>query len=392
MARTSKLLGALHAHKNYNHEVDRQKKLQKRAVKRTRSKTLVSSGQPASGVVALMTGALPFDPGDTTTKTSHPEHTTDISHNESSRAKTLPAQLRVATLSWEKKDDADHRKDLRESSKDDPEEDIPLSDIASVTDAEEGDIIPYQRLTINNTPALSKAHNSIAVPIVNLPFSEHHIVVSTRPAEIPDVNDDLSRELVLHQQCLDAAQEARHLLNKEGVPFSRPSDYFAEMVKSDEQMGRIKQKMIDEAENKKAAAEARKQRDLKKFAKQVQVAKLQERDKVKKDTLDKINILKRKRRSTDTGGAEEIDMFDIALEDADTTKRVTTADSSRPERRTSVKRQKKDAKFGFGGKKRFAKSGDAFSTSDLKTFSAKGMKGRKKGGQRPGKIRRAQKV
>lgn len=66
MARTSKLLGALHAHKNYNHEVDRQKKLQKRAVKRTRSKTLVSSGQPASGVVALMTGALPFDPGDTT--------------------------------------------------------------------------------------------------------------------------------------------------------------------------------------------------------------------------------------------------------------------------------------------------------------------------------------
>lgn len=85
-------------------------------------------------------------------------------------------------------------------------------------------------------------------------------------------------------------------------------------------------------------------------------------------------------------------MFDIALEDADTTKRVTTADSSRPERRTSVKRQKKDAKFGFGGKKRFAKSGDAFSTSDLKTFSAKGMKGRKKGGQRPGKIRRAQKV
>ena len=65
------------------------------------------------------------------------------------------------------------------------------------------------------------------------------------------------------------------------------------MVKSDEHMGKIKAKMTEEAAGKKAAAEARKQRDLKKFGKQVQVAKLQERDKAKRETLDKINILKR---------------------------------------------------------------------------------------------------
>lgn len=65
------------------------------------------------------------------------------------------------------------------------------------------------------------------------------------------------------------------------------------MVKSDEHMGKIKQKMTDEAANKKAAAEARKQRDLKKFGKQVQVAKLQERDRQKRDMLGKIDILKR---------------------------------------------------------------------------------------------------
>ena len=58
-------------------------------------------------------------------------------------------------------------------------------------------------------------------------------------------------------------------------------------------MGKIKAKMTDDAANKKAAADARKQRDLKKFGKQVQVAKLQERDKAKRDTLDKINLLKR---------------------------------------------------------------------------------------------------
>ena len=65
------------------------------------------------------------------------------------------------------------------------------------------------------------------------------------------------------------------------------------MVKSDEHMGKIKQKMTEEAVNKKAAAEARKQRDLKKFGKQVQVAKQQERDRQKRDMLGKIDLLKR---------------------------------------------------------------------------------------------------
>ena len=44
---------------------------------------------------------------------------------------------------------------------------------------------------------------------------------------------------------------------------------------------------------KKAAAEARRQRDLKKFGKQVQVAKLQQRAKEKRDTMEKINTLKK---------------------------------------------------------------------------------------------------
>lgn len=77
------------------------------------------------------------------------------------------------------------------------------------------------------------------------------------------------------------------------MSFSRPTDYFAEMVKSDEHMGKIKKKLYDEAAGKKASAEARKQRDLKKFGKQVQNAKLQERNKEKRQTLEKINDLKR---------------------------------------------------------------------------------------------------
>lgn len=58
-------------------------------------------------------------------------------------------------------------------------------------------------------------------------------------------------------------------------------------------MGKIKKKLYDEAAGKKASADARKQRDLKKFGKQVQVAKLQQRAKEKKESIEKVNSLKK---------------------------------------------------------------------------------------------------
>ncbi|OOF94572.1 hypothetical protein ASPCADRAFT_516030 [Aspergillus carbonarius ITEM 5010] len=182
---------------------------------------------------------------------------------------------------------------------------------------------------------------------------------------------------------------ARGLLKKEGVMFTRPGDYFAEMVKTDEHMGKIKKKLYDEAAAKKAAADARKQRDLKKFGKQVQVAKLQQRAKEKRETLDKINALKKKRKSDTSGPTEDKDnLFDVAIEDAaaqPSRKRGRDSDNG-----PSMKRQKKNERFGFGGKKRFSKSGDAASSGDMRDFSVKKMKGGAKGGaKRPGKSRRA---
>lgn len=179
-----------------------------------------------------------------------------------------------------------------EGSDDEEEEDIPISDLEDLDDEEKEDIIPHQRLTINNTTALTAALNRIALP-KNLPFSEHQSLTTDEPVDIPDVSDDLNRELAFYAQSLSAVKSARALLKAEKVPFSRPTDYFAEMVKADEHMAKIKAKLIDEAAGKKASAEARKQRDLKKFGKQVQVAKQQERDKEKRQTMDKIKVLKR---------------------------------------------------------------------------------------------------
>jgi rRNA-processing protein EBP2 len=181
---------------------------------------------------------------------------------------------------------------------DEDEDDIALSDIESLNSEDRGDIIPHQRLTINNTTALTAALNRIQLPYSKLAFSEYQSVVTKEPVDIPDVEDDLNRELAFYKQCLSAVKDARSKLKKEGTGFSRPADYFAEMVKSGEHMDKIKKKLIDDAAGKKASAEARKQRDLKKFGKQVQTAKMQERAKEKKDTIEKINLLKRSKSYT----------------------------------------------------------------------------------------------
>lgn len=201
------------------------------------------------------------------------------------------SQIDFAALDESDSDSSAGENDQEPGSGD--EEDIPISDLEDLDEEEKEDIIPHQRLTINNTVALTAALKRISLPISKIPFSEHQSITTSEPVSIPDVSDDLNRELAFYSQSLSAVQEARKLLKAEGVPFTRPTDYFAEMVKADEHMAKIKAKLIDEAASKKASAEARKQRDLKKFGKQVQVAKLQERDKERKTTMEKIKVLKR---------------------------------------------------------------------------------------------------
>lgn len=186
--------------------------------------------------------------------------------------------------------------DDEDQQDDDEESDIALSDLEDMPEEDREDLYVQTRLTINNQPALLAALKRISIPKgAGVPFLSHQTVASSEPTEpkIEDISDDLNRELQLYAQSLEGAKRARALLRAEGAPFSRPKDYFAEMVKDDGHMQKVKEKLVEDATAKKASAEARKLRDLKKFGKQVQVAKLQERQKEKKDTLEKIKALKK---------------------------------------------------------------------------------------------------
>jgi rRNA-processing protein EBP2 len=135
-------------------------------------------------------------------------------------------------------DDSDEDQDAEESENEDENEGIPLSDLDSNAGEGETDIIPYIKLHKDNHAALTQALSTFALPISTLPFHVHQSITSSEDVTI-DVNDDLSRELAFYKQALEAAQEGRKLLLAEGVPFSRPSDYFAEMIKDDEHMEKV---------------------------------------------------------------------------------------------------------------------------------------------------------
>lgn len=185
-----------------------------------------------------------------------------------------------------------------ESSDDEDDEDeIDIDELdVEGEEGEEVKAISKARQTINNKQGLLTALKRFALDTSDkAPFAFHQSIVAKKATEesIPSIDDDLARELAFMNQALEAARIGRALLRKEGVPFTRPTDYFAETLRSDETMEKVKAKLIEEATAKKASAEARKQRDLKKFGKQVQVAKQQERAKQKRDTLEKINLLKK---------------------------------------------------------------------------------------------------
>jgi rRNA-processing protein EBP2 len=336
-------------------------------------------------------------------------------------------------------EEGDQVEENGEEDEEEEEEDIPLSDLEELDE----DIIPHQRLTINNTTALLASLSRIALPTdASVPFAQHQTIISTTPTAdaIPDVMDDLAREKEFYEQALDAARRGRAALLRENVPFTRPVDFFAEMVKDDPHMDKVKQKLVAEATAKKAAAEARKQRDLRKFGKKVQVAKLQERHKEKREALEKIKTLKRsksfffhyamtRRRlhhlperqesgTGDLGANEAADLFDVAVDNEISAhanrqrsgrggplsagaRRGGRGAGDRDRDAPNAKRQKKNEKYGFGGKKRYGKSGDAISSGDLSGANFRGMKGAGFGGgrggrggrrtpaARPGKARRA---
>ena len=287
-------------------------------------------------------------------------------------------------------DDEEEEEEEEEEENDDDEKEIPLDSLPSSASLSEQALASrHNRIRINNTEAMQRVYEDMRLdgPSTSgkMPWIETMSLVYEHATadEVPDAHNDLDRELSFYRQSLAAAIRGRELVLAAKVSFSRPNDYFAEMVKTDEHMERVRQRLLDESASIKASEDAKRQRELKKYGKKIQTEKLFERQRSKRDMQEKVNALKRKRQ---TGLDMDDDEFDVQLEEALGERKA----SQRTQRGPNKKRQYRDEKYGFGGKKRHNKSNTAESTDQVGPSRRKPGQ-RPKGGKakRPGKARRA---
>lgn len=92
---------------------------------------------------------------------------------------------------------------------------------------------------------------------------------------------------------MESADIAVAKLHSLGVPALRPNDYFAEMVKSDYHMLKVKDRLLYQKRAIERKEEQRMRREQQKFGKQIQIAKLKEKLQRKKQNLEAIKYWKK---------------------------------------------------------------------------------------------------
>ena len=118
------------------------------------------------------------------------------------------------------------------------------------------------------------------------------ISVSTIPPNLnPD--DDIKRELIFYNIAKENAIKGMIQLKQLGEKINRPDDYFVEMLKSDEQMLKVKKQIINEQQYiKKFEAKKQKMQNIK-FAKSIKDFQNKEKSSFKRQTLQGVEKWKK---------------------------------------------------------------------------------------------------
>eukprot|EP00794_Sanderia_malayensis_P007817 gene7817-8664_t len=223
---------------------------------------------------------------------------------------------------------------------------------------------------------------------INMPLGDGEEESATQSKSLQakgNVHDDFKREMFFYCQAQVAAKTSLEKLKSLLIQTERPGDYFAEMVKTDAHMHKVREKLAAEKQGRENAEKVKKIRRMKQFGKKVQREVLQKRQEEKKKMLQAVNRIKKgKEKLNDVDG----DLFNINTEKS----------KGKPQFEKSSKRKRKDSKYGFGGQKKKMKMNTSGSSGDMSGFKSsihsKAPKGKGKPGKgkpkRLGKARRSQ--
>ncbi|XWS61038.1 hypothetical protein CRYUN_Cryun07bG0091500 [Craigia yunnanensis] len=207
-----------------------------------------------------------------------------------------------------------------------------------------------------------------------------------------DVNDDLARELAFYTQALEGTRLAFEKFQSMGLPFLRPPDYYAEMVKTDSHMQKVKGKLLAQKRQIEEAEERRKAREAKRISKEVQAEKLKERAKQKKQEIEAVKKWRKQRQQSGFPAGGKDSELDLGFEDG---KAFERSSKKRPgvfpgdrsggkakqgggKGKNMKNREFRNSKFGFGGRKGLKKQNNAETTNDLRDFKNGNVAGSKK--------------
>lgn len=217
--------------------------------------------------------------------------------------------------------------------------------------------------------------------------------------------DDIAREQAFHDCSLAAVMQARPMCASLGIKFTRPADYYAEMVKSDEQMEKLRRRLMFDQKKIDAVEKRRREQEARKFGKKVQRNVEQGRVDQKRQDLEQMTRYRKQREKSSAAGSK---LDDIA--DAELFGKAHTPDAlagQPPHKRAKTgpggpnkRRQAKNKRYGDhkGIKPSLKRRNDADSSADFSSFRAgrnkateiktKNLPKAARGGNRPGKNRR----
>lgn len=268
---------------------------------------------------------------------------------------------------------------------DDDDEDVQVDDEEEGMDEQDEDDSDAEAPVTpdwGNGKALVAVTKELEVSRKDMPWAESFSIIAETPLPFGvgaavgnplDVHDDLKREVAFYNMALEAANMARKLCHDANVPFSRPEDFFAEMVKTDDHMAKVKDRLIFETKKMDAVVQRKSNKEQKLRAKEAHANKIAEKSKKKKEHFAQVDQWA-KSAANHRGGALQDDQDEAYL-----------GKMQKP----GFKRQNANKKFGFGGKTGRFKQNSASSINDMKGFNPKGnfaggKKGKSSGGGKGG--------
>ena len=115
----------------------------------------------------------------------------------------------------------------------------------------------------------------------------------TIPSEL-QIKDDIKREVAIYNSTRENVMKGMQFLVQSGVPISRPDDFFAEMLKSDQHMSNVKGRLLKQQVKIKTFEEKKQRAENKKFHKAIKEFKMKAKHTEKRENLEQISKLKKR--------------------------------------------------------------------------------------------------